>query len=264
MDLGTKKILFKRNGSIGIITLNNPERRNAINFEMWKALEKCFGILENDDDVRVVILRGAGGESFGSGADISEFEALRKTAADAVEYDAQLEASRIAMRHFSKPMIALIEGYCLAGGLALAMYADIRTCNHDAIFGVPAARMGVAYTLESFTLLIQLIGRSRTADLLITARRISAASAYEMGLVNYVFDRSELYEATIEIAKQIAQNAPLSVRASKEIIEDLMKAPEDRTPSLAQKWRDRCHDSKDYAEGRKAFLEKRPANFQGC
>ncbi len=256
MNFADGKILLESDGGVALITFNNPEKRNAMSLAMWDGLAAALDVLEGDGSVRVLVLTGAGAKAFVSGADISQFDAARADASAQREYDRRTAAGRARLAAFARPVIASIRGYCLGGGLALALQADLRIAAEDSEFGIPAARLGVAYSAEMVRQLVAVVGPAHARMLLYTGSRIGAQEAERIGLVNRVVADSDLSDAVLDLARTIADNAPLSVRAAK-----LAVAGTDRDAMQAAI--DACFDSEDYREGRAAFAAKRPPRFHG-
>jgi enoyl-CoA hydratase len=257
------KMLADIDDGVGLITFNNPARHNAMSMEMWQGLAEILDNFARDDAVRVVVLTGAGHKAFVSGADISQFEKWRSEQEAREEYDRRTSVGRQALNHFDKPVIARIRGWCLGGGLAIAMQADIRVAAADSVFGIPAGRLGIAYAFDMVQSLASLVGPANARYLLYTAERIESAVALRIGLVNKVVPDEELSDAVIDIARTIADNAPLSVRASKLGVSQVLRAPEDRDMAAVAAASRACYDSADYVEGRTAFAEKRQPVFKG-
>ncbi|BBK34743.1 enoyl-CoA hydratase/carnithine racemase [Stella humosa] len=261
--LPTEKIIAERRGGVGWLIFNQPERRNAISQEMWDGIAVAGTAFAADPEIRVVIMRGAGDKAFTAGADISEFEKVRADAAAEEAYHARSAAAGRAMKSLTVPLVAMIRGFCVGGGMAMAMRADLRIASSDSKFGIPAAKLGVSYAQESLERLTQLVGPSMAKHVMFLGRLYTADQALAMGLVNEVVAPEEL-EATVEgIAAEIAANAPLSIRAAKTMIEQsLIDAPRrdhDGNAALERA----CFDSEDYKEGRRAFMEKRRPVFRG-
>ena len=258
------KILSSVSEGIGILTFNNPEKRNAMSIEMWEGAAEVLAAFRDDPAVRVVVLTGAGGKAFVSGADISQFEKNRSNAAESEEYGRRSGKPREMLANgYPKPTIACIQGFCMGGGLALAMSADMRFASEGSQFGIPAAKLGIAYGLDGLTHLTQLVGPSRARLLMYTGMRIDAKEAYEIGLIDQLVGEGELWGRTMEIASQIAENAPLAIRAAKLTIGEILKDPDARDLQAIKDIGTKCMDSEDFKEGRTAFMEKRKPQFKG-
>ena len=260
----TDKLLLEKDGPIGWIVFNQPEKRNAVNQEMWEAMPGYVEDLAGDDAIRVVILRGAGDAAFVSGADISQFKDRRRNMADEEEYRKISARGGEALGHLTKPLLAMIHGYCVGGGLSIAIGCDLRICSDDARFGVPAARLGLGYHYSGMEKLMRLVGPAYTKEIFFTARTdFSAQDAWRMGLVNQVVPKADLERFTREYAQTISRNAPLTIRSAKASVDQLVKAPEQRDLALLDKLIADCFNSQDYQEGVKAFSEKRRPQFRG-
>ena len=257
----TDRILARKEGAIGWLVFNNPERRNAVSLEMWQAIAAVLDDFSGDGSVRAVVLTGAGDKAFASGADISQFEKHRATAEDVQRYDQTSGAAMQRLKAFDKPTIAMILGYCIGGGLNIAAACDLRLAAEDARFGIPAAKMGLGYKADAMKALVDLVGAAFTREIMITARQFSAAEALGMGLVHRVVPVADLEALTRQYCEMIAANAPLTVRAAKRIIREVTKGQYDDAACRA--WVKECFDSEDYAEGRRAFMEKRKPVFRG-
>lgn len=258
----TPKLQLVSDSEIAWIIADNPARMNALTAEMWKALPHLLAEAEGDDAIRVVVLRGAGERAFSTGADISEFESAR-TGAKAVEYDSLNHAAFSTLSACTKPTISMIHGFCLGGGLGLALATDIRLADAKAEFAIPAAKLGLGYNARWVRPLLAAVPPSRAKEMLFTGRRFKAAEAAEMGLVNHVVEGRNLEVTTRVLAKEIAANAPLTVRAAKRVVDEITRHPETPDMDALDAVITACFDSDDYAEGRRAFLEKRKPHFQG-
>ncbi|MDD1533743.1 MULTISPECIES: enoyl-CoA hydratase [unclassified Bradyrhizobium] len=257
------KILKRVIDGIGVITFNNPDKRNAMSLEMWEGFGEAMKALRDDERVRVVILRGAGGKAFVSGADISQFEKTRHNAAASEQYAKRSAAQRALLADFPKPTIACIEGFCLGGGMQVAMLADIRLAAHGSQFGIPAARLGIAYGYDGLKHLVSLVGPSWARLLMYTGMRIESAEALRIGLVERLFPIDELWGETMAIAHAISENAPLAIKAAKITIAQVLKDEGQRDMDAIKAIGHACMDSADFREGRQAFMEKRKPRFQG-
>jgi enoyl-CoA hydratase/carnithine racemase len=256
------RITVLKEGPIGWLVFDHPERRNAITAEMWRAIPKAAAQLDEDSSVRVVILRGAGETAFVAGADISEFDKTRSGASSA-DYDRDNDLAFRALEAIRKPVIAMVHGFCIGGGLALALTADIRYSADDGRFGIPAARLGLGYGMAGVETLARLVGLSRAKEIFFTAKRFTAEQALRMGLLNEVVPKAALEAEVRELARVIADNAPLTIRAVKHATQELQKLPALRDTAAVQASIDACYASADYKEGVAAFLEKRSALFRG-
>jgi enoyl-CoA hydratase/carnithine racemase len=263
IKLKTDRMKVEIEGSVGWMTFNQPEKRNAVSYDMWKAIPDIINEFSMDGNVRVVVMKGAGDKAFVSGADISEFEEKRKTKDQVRIYDEATSAANIALTTLKKPLIAMIRGFCIGGGLAIALNADIRISCELGQFGVPAARLGVGYGYRGIKQLMNLVGPSYTKEIFFTGRRFSAYEALQMGLVNRVVPEDDLQNTVEEYANIIADNAPLTIKASKMAVNEGMKDPDERDLKKIDELVVQCFASKDYSEGRLAFMEKRKPKFQG-
>ncbi|HEY7658180.1 MAG TPA: enoyl-CoA hydratase [Burkholderiales bacterium] len=258
----TEKLIARKEGAIGWVIFNNPGRHNATSYEMWQALPVVLDEFVADPEVRVIVLRGAGEKAFSAGADISQFKEKRSGAA-AKEYNAAADAANQALRECAKPTIAMIRGYCIGGGVAVATGCDIRIAADDARFGVPAAKLGLGYRFDGIKRLASIVGPAFTAEIFYTARQFTAREALEMGLVNRVVAAPELEIFVQDYARVIASNAPLTIAAVKRSLNELQKDAAERDLALCQRMVDACFASEDYREGQAAFMEKRKPQFKG-
>ncbi len=261
MTFADGKMLAEVDDGVGLITFNQPEKRNAMSVAMWDGMSEILDLFEADPAVRVVVLTGAGPKAFVSGADISQFESQRNNADAQLEYDRLTSAGRDRLARFPKAVIARIRGFCLGGGLGIAMQADIRIAAVDSMFGIPAAKLGIAYGLDMTTKLTDLVGPAHAKMMLFTGNRINAVEAARIGLINQVTSDEDLSDVVVAIARTIADNAPLSVLSGKQIVAESLKGVPDR--ELAGRLVATCFDSADYREGRTAFMEKRTPKFVG-
>jgi enoyl-CoA hydratase/carnithine racemase len=257
------KILFHALGAVGTLVFNNPERHNAMSLEMWRQAAAALEGLIGNPQVRVIVLTGAGSKAFVSGADISKFESERDSAANVGVYNAAVEEFSQALLDCPKATIAMIRGYCIGGGVGIAVSCDLRVATEASRFGVPAAKLGLGYGLASLRRLMSLVGPQFTAEILFTARHFDAREAASMGLVNRVVPDGEIEDYVRNMAETIAGNAPLSIRAAKGVIRELLRDAGTRDAAACDALVKACFESEDYREGRRAFLEKRQPEFLG-
>ncbi len=259
----TDKMIAAKDGPVGWVTFNNPARRNAVSLAMWEALLDIVRDFGSDESIRVIVIKGAGGKAFVSGADISEFEEQRATEADVKHYHDVSESATTGLQHVGKPTIAMIDGYCIGGGVSVALSCDLRIAGQGARFGVPAARLGLGYELAGVRKLVDVVGPAFAKEIFFTARQFTAQEALAMGLVNRVVEQDRLEPQVREYAGMIAANAPLTVGSIKTIIGETLKDESKRDDALCQQVVDRCFASEDYIEGRTAFMQKRAPSFRG-
>ena len=262
-EFASGKMLAGIMEGVGRITFNQPEKRNAMSVEMWDGLSQILDAWLGDPAVRAVVLTGAGDKAFVSGADISQFAANRSNADARERYDRLTIGGRARLAAFPKPVIASMQGVCLGGGLGIAMQADIRIAAEGSMFGIPAAKLGIAYGFDMVRQLMSLVGQANARMMLFSGERIDAAEALRIGLVNRVVPPAELPGAAATLARTIAGNAPLSVAGMKLIANNAVRDPADRDMEAVAQAVAACFDSADYTEGRTAFMEKRKPAFQG-
>jgi enoyl-CoA hydratase len=249
-------------GSTGWLVLNRPDRRNALNAEMWAAIPPLIRSFNEHPGVRVIVIRGAGSEAFAAGADISEFGAARNDSAAAAHYERLNGDAFAAIRGSNRPVIAMVQGFCIGGGLAMALAADLRIADATALFSLPPARLGLAYPLDGLSDLIAAVGASAAKDMIFTARRLKADEALRMGLIDRL--TTDIESETRALAAEIAAGAPFTLTHAKKAIDYLARRPGHEDDAEVAWLAARCFDSEDYAEGRAAFMEKRKPLFRGA
>jgi enoyl-CoA hydratase len=259
----TDKLIARKDAGVGTVTFNNPKRLNAMSLDMWEATKRALDQFAADDTVRVVVLTGAGGKAFVSGADISKFESERASLEAARAYNAKSEAAFAGIYEFPKPTIAMIRGYCMGGGLGVASCCDLRICSDNSTFGVPAAKLGLGYGYAGLKRLTDIVGPAFAKEIFYTARQFDAREAYDMGLVNRVVPQAELEGAVKKITDTISANAPLTIKAVKYTVGEIFKDESKRNVARVNEMVEQCFMSRDYAEGRTAFMEKRKPVFTG-
>jgi enoyl-CoA hydratase/carnithine racemase len=259
----TDKMLSRKEGRVGYVTFNNPERHNAVSLDMWEAAEGILDEFKSDKEIRVVIVTGAGGKAFISGADISKFEKERSTQEAVDHYNEVVDRASAAFYKFPKPTIAMIRGYCIGGGVGLALCCDMRICTEASKFGVPAAKLSLGYRFSGLKKLVDVVGPSYAKEIFFTARQFTAAEAQQMGLVNRVVPDADLESYVKDYADTIAGNAPLTVDSVKFIVAQAVMDESKRDLKKADAMVQACFASQDYIEGRKAFMEKRKPVFTG-
>ncbi|HEX7607571.1 MAG TPA: enoyl-CoA hydratase [Usitatibacter sp.] len=258
----TERVKSWVDGNVLHIRFNNPAKHNALSVDMWEAVPPLLEKAERDDNVRVVVLSGEGEKAFISGADISQFEDMRAAKEAVKRYEAMAEAALQGIHDFAKPTVACIRGYCIGGGVNVAICCDIRIASENSIFSIPATRLGLGYRYSAMKNLTDLVGPGFAKDIFFTARRLDAAEALRIGLINRVAEPDGLEALLAEYTGAITTGAPLTIKAGKRIIRDVLKA-DGADMDLARKLILDCFESEDYAEGRKAFMEKRKPVFKG-
>jgi enoyl-CoA hydratase len=257
------RIDARKDGAIGWMIFSNPARRNAVSLGMWEAIPRVLDDFAADPAIRLVVLAGAGDKAFVSGADISQFEKQRSGPEAVQRYEGIAEGAQVRLHTFDKPTVAMIRGFCLGAGVNIANVCDLRIAADDARIGIPAAKMGLGYRVSSTKNLIDTVGAANAREMLLTGRQFSAAEAMGLGLLHHVVPVAELESFTAKLCGEIAANAPLTMRTAKRIIRELLKPPRELDAEKARSWVKECFESADYAEGRKAFMEKRKPLFTG-
>jgi len=259
----TERLLAEIQGPIGWLTFNNPARRNAVSIDMWEAIPEVLERFERDPEIRVIVLTGAGDKAFVSGADISQYEKERSSAEGIQRYNRISSAACERLEACDKVTLAMIRGYCLGGGVNVALCCDLRLAADDARFGVPAAKLGLGYGAASLKNLLDTIGPAYAREVLTTGRQFGAEEAKAMGFVHRVAPVAGLESLVLEYCSMISENAPLTIRATKRIVRELLKASDAFDAEACAAWVRECFESQDYIEGRRAFMEKRKPRFRG-
>src|ERR1700719_84153 len=262
MKTSTERMIAKKDGHIGWMQFNNPARHTAVSVEMWKSAAEIMAEFARDEAIHVVVLSGAGGKAFVSGADISEFGERRGSREAVLEYNRIADHAHHAIVECKKPTIAMIQGYCIGGGLAVALCCDLRIASENSRFGVPAAKLGLGYGFPGIKRLADVVGPSFAKEIFFTARQFDTTEALTRGLVNTARPAAELESYVREYAATIAANAPLTVAAVKLCAGEYSKDPDARDLEACQAAVDACFASEDYVEGRTAFMEKRKPAFR--
>jgi enoyl-CoA hydratase len=259
----TDKMLSRKEGGVGIVTFNNPERHNAVSLDMWERTATILDDFASDNDIRAVVLTGAGGKAFVSGADISKFASERSTMEAVQAYNVKSDAAYAGIANFPKPTIAMIRGYCIGGGLGLATCCDLRICSDNSRFAVPAAKLGLGYGYTGLKRLVDIVGPSFAKEIFYTARQFDSQEAHAMGLVNRVVPSADLETYVKSITDMISANAPLTIKAVKFTVGEIVKEDSKRDLKRSAELVEACFASRDYTEGRTAFMEKRKPVFTG-
>jgi enoyl-CoA hydratase/carnithine racemase len=263
VDFGRTKMIARKQGGIGWMIFNQPEKHNAVTLDMWAAIPKIIAAFDADPEVRVIVLRGAGERAFVSGADISEFERVRGTEEAIRAYDRVGDAADAALLGAAKPTIAMIRGICFGGGVGIALATDLRICSTNSTFSIPAAKLGVGYGYAGIRRLVDLVGPAFAKEIFFSAGSFTAEDARIMGLVNRVVAPEEIEDYVTRFASTISDNAPLTIRAAKLAIDAAVEDSNRRRLGPVEEAVSACLSSGDYVEGRRAFMEKRKPAFKG-
>ena len=259
----TPRMIAKKDGAIGWMIFNNPERLNAVSLDMWEAVPEITAAFDADPEIRAIVLTGAGDRAFVAGADISQFGESRSTAEGILAYEAATERAFNAIAEAQKPTIAMIDGFCIGGGLGIALSCDMRIAAEGSTFGIPAAKLGLAYGATGTGRLVNVVGPSFAKEIFFTARRFTHDEAHSMGLVNRVTTKEALENFVRDYCALIAENAPMTVNTAKQVVDEFAKAPGNFDAEKCDTLIARCFASDDYKEGRAAFMEKRKPAFKG-
>lgn len=256
------QLVARKEGAIGWIVITNPTKRNALSFEMWHDFPQLLREFADDQAIRLVVLTGEG-EHFAAGADISQFGEKRSGGEALSQYNETLKVATAALLDFPKPLLAKIRGACVGGGLALVLDCDLRFCSDEAVFLMPAGKLGLGYEFGGIERMIQVIGPSNACDLFFSARKLNATQAKEIGVISQVFSKQDFDAGFAAICAQITANAPMTLAAAKFAMREASRPSAERDMAKVQSLYEACFKSQDYAEGRSAFLEKRAPRFQG-
>lgn len=258
-----QQILTEFKDGIARLTFNNPARHNAMSLEMWTHGADLLEAFGRDENVRAILLTGAGDQAFVAGADISKFGDERASREAVETYDRAVARFQQVMRSLEKPTIARINGFCIGGGLAIAIECDIRVCSDKSRFSVPAAKLGIGYAMDGIRRLRTLVGPAFAAEIFYTARQFTADEAVMMGLVNRVLPEAELDTHVEDLIGRISENAPLAIQTARRALIELEKPAKDQDAAACDALVLKCMESEDYVEGRTAFMEKRKPKFRG-
>lgn len=263
MSHGSDRMQLVKDGPIAWIIFDHPQRRNAMSIDMWQALPRMLDEIESSAEIRVIVLKGAGNEAFVAGADISEFETHRATPQAVLAYEEFVDGATGRLARSPLPTIAMIRGFCIGGGMAIALGCDLRIATQESVFAIPAAKLGLGYRHGGIRTLMNLVGPGFAREIFFTARQFSAQEALVMGLINRCAEDSDIDAHVRNLCSMIAANAPLTLRAAKQAMLEIEKEPEGFDAVLCEQLVQACFESDDYKEGRRAFMEKRKPEFRG-
>jgi len=262
MDFSDTKqpIFIRHDGAIGYLLLNRPRKKNALSEKMWAQIPDALACLNRDKSVRVIVLASSTEGVFSAGADIAELEVIATNPMRRESNRSAIRDAQRALAESQKPTIAQISGPCMGGGCGLALHCDMRFATSDARFGITPAKLGIIYPLSDTKRLMDLVGPAKTKSLLFTGRTAGAEEALAMGMIDEIFEARKLEEETAAMAKQIAAVSQFSVRNMKKIIHNILGGQSDDDETTAETFK-KAQEGEDAAEGIRAFLEKRPAQF---
>lgn len=263
MDNADNSLIVEKRGAVGWITFNNPAKHNAMSLDMWAGLVPALSAFEADDEIRVVVLTGAGDKAFVSGANISQFDKLRSSANAVAEYERVAEGAQNALYNYAKPTVARIKGYCIGGGLNLALCCDVRIACDNSSFAIPAGKMGLGYRMTAIRNLVTVVGPANALDIFLSARRLGSDEALRMGLVQHLANEESFEETVTQYLDRLAANAPLTLSVGKKMIRQFQEVPAHIDMEEMRNLVMTCFASEDYQEGKQAFAQKRAPVFKG-
>ena len=263
MSHGSDRIQLVKEGPVAWIIINHPARRNAMSIDMWQAIPRMLDDVESDGAIRAIVLKGAGDEAFVAGADISEFETHRATPEAVMAYDTFVDGANSRLAETPIPTIAMIRGFCIGGGMGIALSCDLRFATPQSVFAIPAAKLGLGYRPDGIRTLMNLVGPGFAREIFFTARQFNAEEALAMGLINRLVADTQIETVVRDICTMIAANAPLTIRAAKRAMFEIDREPAGFDADLCEQMVQACFQSDDYKEGRRAFMDKRRPVFQG-
>jgi enoyl-CoA hydratase/carnithine racemase len=263
IDSPTPKLRVDVDSRVARLVIDNGAKRNAFDLDMWRALPPLIAAIDAEPEARVVVIAGAEGLPFCSGADISEFSTVRATSAGGRDYEAANVAAFEAISSCAKPTIAAISGFCMGGGMGIAAACDLRIAREGTVFAIPAGRLGVGYPPSAMRFVVAAVGPQLAFDMFFTARRLDAKEAFDAGFLARLLAPEGFVAAASELAATIAANAPLTLKAAKAAIRAAASLPGAPSVAECEALAAQCFDSSDYMEGRAAFLEKRAPKFTG-
>ncbi len=263
MSHGSDRMQLTIDGPVARIIFDHKARRNAMSIDMWQAIPRMLDQIEADQTIRVIVLTGAGEEAFVAGADISEFETHRATPQAVLAYETLVDGATDRLARTLLPTIAMIRGFCIGGGMAIALSCDMRIATPQSLFAIPAAKLGLGYRHGGIRTLMNLVGPGFAREIFFTARQFTAIESLNIGLINALYNKDDIIDKVSELCAMISANAPLTIRAAKQAMLDIAKQPDGFDATLSEQWVQDCFASEDYIEGRSAFMQKRKPEFHG-